>query len=143
MTKYAATGTKLTRGTYPGTELAQATNISGPNISVDMVDVSEHDGDNWEEFVATILRSGNITVDIIYDPDEDTHTNATAGLMHDLVNRTKSVWNLVLPTTPVRYFSFEAYVAGFTPTAPVAGVLTASVTLKPTGAITPPLTTTP
>ena len=141
MTKYAATGTKLTRGEYPGAELAQATNITGPNLSVDMVDVSEHDGNNWEEFVATILRSGNVTVDIIYDPDEATHKNAAEGLLHDLVNRTKATWNLVLPTTPERYFTFEAYVSGFTPTAPVAGVLTASVTLKPTGVVTPPLTT--
>ena len=61
MTKYAAYGTALTKGAYPGTEVAQVTSISGPGISLDTVDVTEHDGDGWEEVVATILRSGEVT----------------------------------------------------------------------------------
>lgn len=139
MTKYSAFGTALIKGTYPGgTEVAQVTNISGPGISLDTTDVTEHDGGGWEEVVATILRSGTVTVDIVYDPAAATHKNATGGLLYDLVNRVKGTWNIVFPTTPVAYFTFDAFVTGFNPSAPVDGALTASVTLKPTGAITLP-----
>lgn len=138
MTKYSAFGTALTKGTYPGVEVAQVTNISGPGISLDTVDVSEHDGDGWEEHIATILRSGTVTLDIVYDPSENTHKNASGGLLYDLTQRTAGKWNLVFPTTPTKYFTFTAYVTGFTPSAPVDGALTASVTLKPTGLVTLP-----
>lgn len=138
MTKYSAFGTALTKGTYPGTEVAQVTNISGLSISLDTVDVSEHDGDGWEEHVATILRSGTVTLDIVYDPNDATHKNANGGLLYDMTQRVAGVWNLVFPTTPTKYFTFTAYVTGFTPSAPVDGALTASVTLKPTGLVTLP-----
>ena len=138
MTKYSAFGTALTKGTYPGTEVAQVTNISGPSFGLDTVDVSEHDGDGWEEHIATILRSGTVTLDIVYDPSENTHKNASGGLLYDLTQRTAGTWNLVFPTTPVKYFAFTAFVTGFTPSAPVDGALTASVTLKPTGLVTLP-----
>lgn len=138
MTKYSAFGTALTKGTYPGVEVAQVTNISGLSISLDTVDVSEHDGDGWEEHVATILRSGTVTLDIVYDPNDATHKNANGGLLYDMTQRIAGVWNLVFPTTPTKHFAFTAYVTGFTPSAPVDGALTASVTLKPTGLVTLP-----
>lgn len=138
MTKYSAFGTALTKGAYPGTEIAQVTNISGLSISLDTVDVTEHDGDGWEEHIATILRSGTITLDIVYDPSEATHKNASGGLLYDMAQRVLGTWNLVFPTTPVKYFTFSAYVTGFTPAAPVEGALTASVTLKPSGLVTLP-----
>lgn len=138
MAKYSAFGTMLTRGAYPGTEVAQVTNISGLNATLDTVDVTEHDGVGWEEHVATILRSGSVTIDIVYDPNAATHKNASGGLLYDLTTRASSVWNIVYPSSPVKYITFTAFVTGFNPTAPVDGALTASVTLKPTGVVTFP-----
>lgn len=138
MAKYSSFGTALTKGAYPGVEVAQVTNISGLNVSLDTTDVSEHDGTGWEEHVATILRSGTVTIDIVYDPDNATHKNASGGLLYDLANRVNGTWNIVYPTTPVKYITFTGFVTGFTPSAPVDGALTASVTLKPTGAVTLP-----
>jgi len=138
MAKYSSFGTALTKGSYPGTEVAQVTNISGLNVSLDTTDVTEHDGTGWEEHVATILRSGTVTIDIVYDPNEATHKNAVGGLIYDLANRVLGTWNIVFPTSPVKYISFSAFVTGFTPSAPVDGALTASVTLKPSGAVTLP-----
>ena len=138
MAKYSSFGTALTKGSYPGTEVAQVTNISGLNVSLDTTDVTEHDGTGWEEHVATILRSGTVTIDIVYDPKEATHKNAVGGLIYDLANRVLGTWNIVFPTSPVKYISFSAFVTGFTPSAPVDGALTASVTLKPSGAVTLP-----
>lgn len=126
MTKFAATGTGLWRDNV---EIAQVSNITGPNLSVDMVDVSTHDGDNWEEFVPTILRTGTVTLDIIYDPSHATHVET----LRELVDREQSTYELRYPDTARTKWTFDAFVSGFTPTAPVAGVLTASVTFKLTG----------
>lgn len=138
MAKYSAFGTALTKGAYPGVEVAQVTNISGPSISLDTTDVTEHDGTGWEEHVATILRSGTVTIDIVYDPNAATHKNASGGVLYDLVTRTSGTWNIVFPSSPVKYITFTGFVTGFTPSAPVDGALTASVTFKPTGAVTLP-----
>lgn len=135
MTKYAAWGTALMRGAV---EIAQVTNISGPGVSLDTVDVTEHDSATaWEEVVPTILRSGEITVDIVYDPNAATHKNASGGLLYDLTTRTATTYSIVFPTTPAATWTFtNCYVTAFEPSMPVDGALTASVTLKPTGAIT-------
>ena len=133
MTKYSAYGTALKRGTV---EIAQVTSISGPGISLDTVDVTEHDGSGWEEVVPTILRSGEVTLEIAYDPAETTHKNVSGGLLYDLVQRTKSAYTLTFPS--LHSWTFNAYVTGFEPSAPVDGALTASVTLKITGAVTLP-----
>ena len=135
MTKYSAYGTALKCGTV---EIAQVTSISGPGISLDTVDVTEHDGDGWEEVVPTILRSGEVTLEIAYDPAAATHKNASGGLLFDLAQRAKSAYTLTFPTTPAASWTFNAYVTGFEPSAPVDGALTASVTLKITGVVTLP-----
>jgi len=130
MAKYSAFGTALKRGAV---EIAQVTNISGPNLSLDTVDVTEHDGTGWEEVVATILRSGEVTFDIVFDPNAATHKNASGGILYDLTTRTSTTWSIVFPTTPAVTWSFTAFVTAFAPSMPVDGALTASCTLKITG----------
>ena len=133
MAKFAALGTQLLRG---ATEIAQITSISGPGLSLDTEDVTEHDGDGWEEVVATILRSGEVTFDIAYDPAAATHKYAAGGLLHDLVLRTATAYSIVFPDTAATTWTFSAFVTGFQPDMPVGDALTASVTLKPTGTVT-------
>lgn len=131
MAKYAAYGCALKKG---GTAYAGVTNISGPGLSVDTVDVTSHDSTAaWEEHVAAILRSGEITLDIVYDPAAATHKYAAGGLLYDLVQRTAIALTLVFSDLATTTWSFNAFVTGFTPGAPVEGGLTAAVTLKITG----------
>ncbi len=84
MAKYAAYGTILRRGRGYGTpevfdELAAVANNTPPNLTLDTDDVTTHDStDAWEEHVATILRSGEATLDLIYEPDPDAY-EATTG----------------------------------------------------------------
>ena len=137
MAKYDAYGTALYKGTNTGTAYAQVTSISGPGITVDTVDVTSHDSTSaWEEHVATIIRSGEITLDIVYDPANATHKNAAGGLLADLVSRTAIVLTLIFPDAATTEWTGSAFVTGFEPGMPVDGALTASVTLKPTGAWT-------
>ena len=130
MAKYSAFGTALKKD---GVTYAQVTNISGPGLSLDTQDVTSHDSAGaWEEVVGTILRSGEVTLDIVYDPANATHKYAAGGLLYDLVSRAAIPLSLVFPGAVT--WSFNALVTGFEPSAPVDGALTASVTLKLTGA---------
>ena len=137
MTKYDAYGTELYKGTGTGTAYVQVTNISGPSISLDTTDVTSHDSTSaWEEVVATILRSGEVTMDIVYDPATATHKNAGDGLLADLISRTAIPIALVFSDAGTTTWTFSAFVTGFEPSMPVDGALTASVTFKPTSVVT-------
>jgi len=131
MTKFAGYGVALKKG---GVAYAQVTNLSGPGLSLDTEDVTSHDSTAaWEEVVGTILRSGEITLDIVYDPAHATHKNLAGGLLYDLEQRTIIALTLEWPDTATTTWSFNALVTGFEPTAPVEGALTASVTIKLSG----------
>ena len=130
--KYSAFGIALLRGAV---EIAGVTNISGPGLSLDTEDVTSHDSPGgWEEVVGTILRSGEVSLDIIYDPVHATHKYAAGGLLHDLVSRTPVTYSLVFPDDASTTWSFDALVTGFDKTGgDVAGALTATAKLKITG----------
>jgi len=131
MTKYSAFGTVIKRG---ATAVAQVTSISGPGLSLDTEDVTSHDSTGgWEEVVATILRSGEISLDIAYDPAHATHKNAAAGLIGDMVARAATTFSLVFPDSGNTTWSFSAFITGFEPSMPVDGAMTASVKMKLTG----------
>jgi hypothetical protein len=134
MAKYDAYGTQLKRG---ATAIAQITNISGPGLSLDMEDVTSHDSTGaWEEVVGTILRSGEITVDLVYDPANATHKYAATGLLYDMVLRTATTYSIVFPDAALTTWTFTAFVVGFEPSADVKGALTATAKLKITGSPT-------
>lgn len=131
MTKIAAFGTALKRGAV---EIAQVQSISGPGLSLDTEDVTSHDSTNaWEEVVATILRSGEISLDIVYDPAGATHKNSSGGLLYDMTSRTSTTYSIVFSDTGTTTWSFTAFVTGFEPDAPHDGKLAATVKLKLTG----------
>ena len=137
MAKYSAFGTTLKRGGTGGTAVAQVMSISGPGLSLDTEDVTSHDSTSgWEEVVGTILRSGEVSIDIAYDPGGATHKNASGGLIYDLASRTAQTWAITFPSSPAVSWTFSALVTGFEPSMPVDGGLTAAVKMKLTGAPT-------
>lgn len=141
MAKLSAFGTVIRMGrgnTIPGPEtfdtVANVTGISGPGLALDSEDVTTHDsGSAWEEVVATVLRSGEITIDIAYDPRDATH-DAISGLVDKLDSKQRVNFRIIFPGNTEWIFS--AFVTGFEPDAPVDGALTAAVTLKLSGAPT-------
>ena len=125
-----------TQAGVAASEIAGVTNIGGPGIALDTEDVTTHDQSTaWEEVVATILRSGEISLDIVYDPADGTH-DATTGLVYRLENKLWSYFNLIFADSGSTTWSFFGYVTGFEPGEPVDGALTASVTIKIDGAPT-------
>lgn len=113
------------------TTIAEVTNISGPSLSMDTVDVTSHDSPNYhEEVIAGIKRAGEVTFSINFVPTHATH-NPSTGLLRDWVNRTRRNFKLVFPDAGATTWEFAAFVTGFQPTAPAGSErLTADVTLK-------------
>lgn len=138
MAKVSAFGTQLFRGTSGGgTAYAQVMSITGPALSADVIDVTTMDSTNaWEEAVVGVLRSGDITMDIQYDPADATHKNAGNGLLADFLGRASTTFTIVFSDSGTTEWTFSAFVTGFTPSMPVDGSLTASVTFKVTGDVT-------
>ena len=135
MAKMAAYGTsfKITAGTVVGNVRA----IKGPSISLDTTDVTAHDSTGaWEEVVATILRSGEVTLDLAYDPANAQITNAAGGLIYLLTTRASPSFTSTFPNASAVVFT--GFVVGFESDAPHDGALMASVKIKPTGVVTLP-----
>ena len=133
-------GTLLQLGDGGATEVfttvAEVLDISGPNIAVDTEDITNHSSTGaWEEVVASVIRSGEVTFDVNWDPAAATH-DESSGLWAELVGRAASNWQLVLTDTDSHTLAFSAFTVGFVPSNPVSGARRGSVTLKPTGQIT-------
>jgi len=125
-----ATGTPGVTGVAE-VETAGVTNIGGPGLGVDTTDVTTHDqATAWEETVATIIRSGEVSLDIVYDPADATH-DAGTGLIYRMEDKIYSFFKLIF--TDDTEWEFSGYVTGFEPSASVDGALTATVKAKITG----------
>ena len=137
MDALAARGTTLKMGDGGDPEvftpIAKVVNISGPSLALDTEDATDHDSPGgWEEVVATILRTGEVTFTIHYLPASATHGDAT-GLVRKMRDRTKTNFQLVFPDAAPTQWDFAAFVTGFEPQAPHEGKLVADVTMKPSG----------
>jgi len=125
MGKFSAFGTALL---MDGTEIAQVTSFSGPNLSADTVDVTTHDQTTaWEEVILSILRSGELTMELVFDYAEH------ADLLTELVGKTYEDFELDFPDSAYTEWRFNAYVISFSTTEPVDGALTGTCTIKITG----------
>jgi predicted secreted protein len=132
-TKYAAYGT--TFGTTGDAVIAHVKSLTGPGLKLDTADVTTHDSaGGWEEVVGTILRSGEVKLELVYDPADATHKNAGVGLLAIMIGRATDGFTLTFPNASA--FIFNAYVTGFEPSAPHDKDLSATVTLKLTGSPT-------
>jgi hypothetical protein len=115
------------------TTIAEVTDLGGPNLSLDTEEVTNHSStDGWDEFIGTILRAGEVPFEVSFIPTNATHSYS-AGLIKDMVNRTKRNFQLIFPNISSTTWSFAALVTKFDPKEPVKGRLSASITLKITG----------
>lgn len=113
-------------------EIAAVTNFDGLALSLDTADVTTHDqATAFEEAVGTILRTGELTLAIIYDPAGATHKASAGGVIYRLENKQYTWFDFTFVST--FNWTFSGFVTAFKPTAPVGDSLTASVTIKITG----------
>ena len=115
------------------TTIAEVTNIGGPSLSLDPIDVTNHSSTGgWKEFIGGLLDGGEVSFEINYDPVGATH-DASTGLIADMSARTVRNFQLVFPDTGNTTWSFSALVTAFQPSEPIDNKLSASVTLKVSG----------
>jgi hypothetical protein len=133
----AGIGTLLKRGDGGSPEtfitIAKVKDINGPTLTTDVVDVTSQDSPgHTEEIIPTLKRPGEITTTIHYLPTESTHNEAT-GVLGAWDNRTKSNYKIVWPDSGLTTWSLAGFITRFTPKAPVAGALTADITVRLSG----------
>ena len=124
-------------GTEVFTTVAEVKNIDGPNMSMDILDVTAHQTSGyWRQKIAGHHNPGQITLDLNFVPAGATHKNAAGGLLYLFNNRTRNNFKLVFPDVGATTWSFAGFVTGFKPGANTAEALTASVTIELTDAPT-------
>lgn len=130
-------GTKLQRETAtPGTyeDIAGVLDIDLPAFSRDVIDTTSQSSAGAEEAITSaVLKTGEVSFEINYDPTDSTHSAAT-GILGNLEDNTKKNWKILFPDATA--WTFGAWVTKFQPKAPVNGKLTAAVSMKITGAPT-------
>lgn len=127
-----AFGTQFKRGDGAGPEvftaLANVSNISGPSLTRNTIDVTAHDSpDAWMEFVGGLKDGGEVTVDVNYDP------SAHDALVADLSDEDPRNYQIVFPDPDTTTWAFPGILTGFQPSAPIDDKLSASLTYKVAG----------
>jgi len=113
--------------------VAEVKDIRGPEIKLDVIDVTNQSSPGgYEEIIPSIRRSGNLTFDVNFNPTDPT-LDQTTGLLAAIHDRVRRNFRLLLNDDDDTMWSFRGFVVGFDETAPVVGVLGASVTIKITG----------
>ncbi len=113
------------------TAIVQITSISGPGISQEPVDVTDLD-DTWKTFVVDIPDGGEVTVELIWDPETATHVDFIDMLADTVVTPCQIVYS----DDGAAKYAWNGWLTNFEPTANRGEALTATATIKVTGAIT-------
>ena len=121
-----AQGTVLT----VGSAVAELTNISGPSISADTIDVTTHDSaDGFREYVGGLRDGGEISIE--GNLVDATESNILISLLE--AGTVTEDATIDLPTSTAMTFTFDCIVTAYETTAPHDGKLGFSATLKVTG----------
>ena len=132
MSGIAAFGTHIWDGTNV---LTHVSSISGGGVTLDLEDTTAHDSTGaWEESVGTVLRSGVITIEINYDPSDPRHKEILARIIARVPITT---YEIHMPGGEIWDYA-SMWVVSFEPAAPATGKLTSTITMKPSGVVTPP-----
>ena len=90
------------------TTITEVVEISGPNLALNTEDATSHDSPGgYEEWVGTILRTGEVSFDVNFLPTDATQSFA-AGLILDQVNRTLRNFELVFTDVGATTWAFAA-----------------------------------
>lgn len=122
-------------GTYR--DVANVRSLKGPGLSLDVVDITSHDSAGAaEELVATILRTGEVTLGMLYDPSAIS-IKYVNGLLGKMVAKTLEGFKVYFNDNTVEasrsIWAFNAFITGFEPDAPFDGALAADMKLKISG----------
>lgn len=118
-------------GGSPGAFIAvgEVTDIDVLDIEIDDLDVSSHSSPGqWREFVAGMKDAGELSMEVNYDP-------ALHGNLWAAVGVTRQ-HKIILPDAGAAEFAFSGFISGMSAEAPHDDKLSATFTIKVTGAVT-------
>lgn len=139
MTEYA--GYRTTLEVLLGavwTDVAQVRDLSGPAAVADQIEVSHRD-DRWRRYVAGMRDGGEVSFDVVFDPDHASHDpTLTDSMWGYLEEGTRSQFRLTFPgaSTATTTATFYAFLSNFEITSPLEDGLNAALTLKISGEVT-------
>lgn len=142
MAKYPAKGTLFqteidaTPGTYQ--TVAQVRNIGGPAMAGDAIDVSCMESPGfYRQFVQGYNDAGEVTLELLFDPVDATQDAVGPDGMLAIFNlQEQHGFQIVFSDVGATIWRFEGLVTAYEPAAPFDEALTASITVKLTGAPT-------
>jgi len=108
--------------------IAEVTNISGPSISVDEIDVSSHDsGDEYREFIAGMRDGGEVSFEgnFLSSHADDVLAHLNSGDNED--------WKVIFPDANDTEWAFSGFVSAFETTGNFDDRATFSATIKISG----------
>jgi hypothetical protein len=129
-------GTTLSRN---GSAIAELTNIGGIEISMDTIDVTNHQSSGgFKEFIAGLMETSDLPIEFNFIPSD---TNGQIGLQTDMLNRTLQSFVITFPSSTGTTWSFTALVTKFstgnvTPEGKLSGSATLKISGQPTLGIT-------
>ncbi|WP_046501620.1 phage tail tube protein [Streptomyces odonnellii] len=110
------------------TAIANITNLTGPGLSRNTIDVTAHDSpDRYMEFIGGLIDGGDVSVDVNYNPA--VHDSLVADLEDDDPRN----YQIVFPDPAATTWTVPGIMTGFEPSAPVDDKLSASLTFKVAG----------
>lgn len=126
MSEYAAYDVQLI---WDGTVVGQVRDISGPATTADAIDVTTRDGGGEDEYIGGLKDGGEVTFDVIYDPDLATQTVLLTAISNGTIALAE-LRTLLVDTDHPTGLRFFAQVGAFTPKAPMRDALTADVVCR-------------
>lgn len=131
-----AFGTQFYRGngatpTEAFTAMANVTSVTSPERTRDTIDVTAHDSpDGWREFVGSLKDGGEVSLEINYDPSNDTHD-----LDDDFDDKTPRSYRVViLPGDPDEHtWDFKAILTQLSEEFPHDDKMSRTMTVKVSG----------
>ena len=130
MAKYAAKGVRLTMGVVP-VDVAQIFSMSGPSLSMDPVEVSEHASvKHYREFRTGFRDGGEVTLGLRFDPAQSTQSEAAGGLLDVFESDASTPFQIIWPNAEASEWDFAGIVTGYEPSADFDAALEAQITIK-------------
>lgn len=121
----------------PTTTVPNVTSIQVGGDDVEQIDVTSHDSAGaYREFVASFIDPGELTIQLNFDPNLAAHRATTGGLLALRDSRAVTRWRITFPGTPSHRVEFDGFVKSFEFEAPTDDKISATCTVKITGAHT-------
>ena len=116
------------------TALGEITDLTPPSITKDTIETTHHGSSGIKSYIGGLVDFGEVSVTVNYDPDgtDDIAIRNLAKTANETVGTKQYRITYASGSTEI----FDAIVTGFEQEAPIDGKLSATFTLKVTGAVT-------